>query len=74
MSEPDFIERNGTWVLSIAAMCFSCIGGVFAYALKSRCVRVQCCCISCDRQPLPADVVAQVTNSDPVSMTGVETV
>ena len=50
---PDFIERNGTWLLGTFGIASALIGGMFAYFLKSRCTRISCGCVSCDR-----DVVA----------------
>ena len=43
------------------------IGGggaaILAYFLKSRCRTVECCCVKCERDPLPAiNVPVHVTN------------
>ena len=56
----DFIERNGTWVLSIIAMFAACIGGVLTYFLKSRCRTIRCCGVMCERKVLELEGAAAV--------------
>ena len=51
--EPDFIERNGTWLLTVLGVVSSCFAGLLVYALKSRCTRIKLCGAECDR-----DVIA----------------
>ena len=55
---PDWF--NGTFILSTITL----IGGGFSYlliyCLKSRCSRVECCCIKCDREVLPPSALNQV--------------
>ena len=29
------------------------VGGILTCALKSRCSRIKCCCLECDREVLP---------------------
>ena len=53
--EPDFIERNGTWVLSVLTLVSSCFAGLLVYALKSRCTRIKLCGCECDRQVIALD-------------------
>jgi len=50
-----FIEVNGTWLLSFVAMLSACISGTLVYFLRSRCTRIQCGCVTCERQPLSED-------------------
>jgi hypothetical protein len=50
--ERDFIERNGTWVLGMVAACFTCVGGMFTYFLKSRCYYMKCCGVELKRDVL----------------------
>ena len=50
--QPDFIERNGTWVLSMVGVLSACLSGVFAYFLRSRCTTVKFCGIHCERRPI----------------------
>jgi hypothetical protein len=49
---PDFIERNGTWVLSMVGVLSACLGTIFAYFLRSRCKTIRCCGVVCERQPV----------------------
>lgn len=53
--QPDFIERNGAWVLTIAGMGAACVGTVLTYFLKSRCRKIRCCGLECDRTPVELD-------------------
>ena len=55
MSDPDFIERNGTWVLSMLGVVSTFFGGLFAYLLKSRCTSIKCCCMECQRNVAPLE-------------------
>lgn len=50
--EPDFIERNGTWLLSVMGIVSACGGGLLAYMIRSRCTKIKCCGMECDRQPI----------------------
>ena len=50
--QPDFIERNGTWVLSVLGVCVSCLGAVLSYMLKSRCTKLKCCGFEIERDVL----------------------
>ena len=49
---PDFIERNGAWLLSVIASVSACVGYCLSYFLKSRCKKIDCCGMKCDRAPL----------------------
>ena len=55
MSEPDFIQRNGTWILSVCGMLSSCFAGTLVYVLKSRCTRIRCCGAECERSVVELD-------------------
>ena len=50
--EPDFVERNGAWLLSVLGVVSACVGGVLTYFLKSRCSRIRCCGVECERDVL----------------------
>lgn len=47
--EPDFIERNGAWLLSMFGILTACVGGMMAYMIRSRCTKIRCCGFECDR-------------------------
>ncbi len=53
--EPDFVERNGAWILSVMALVGSCCTAVLVYFLKSRCVSIRCCGMECIRDVLNLD-------------------
>ena len=62
--QPDFLQRNGAWVLSVLGICGTCGAATLAYFLKSRCTRISCLGFSCERDPLPADQVLSRSRSD----------
>ena len=49
--------REG-FMIAILVGVGSLIAGILTCALKSRCTKIKCCCIECDRDVLP--------NPDPV--------
>ena len=51
----DFIERNGTWLLSMVGVLGGCMSGILVYMLKSRCKRIACLGMSCDREVVDLD-------------------
>lgn len=61
---PDFIERNGTWVLSVIASVLTFSTAIFTYCLKSRCTKISCCCISCERQVVKLNSNLEVVSDD----------
>ena len=50
-----FVEINGAWVLSFSAVLSACVSGTFIYFLKSRCSRIKCFCIECNRDVVSED-------------------
>lgn len=67
VGQPDFIEKHGTWLLTVVAGLSGCAGMMFTYLLKSRCSQIRCLGVSCVREVLalkPADVI--ITSSDTV--------
>jgi hypothetical protein len=57
--EPDFVERNGAWLLSVLGVVTACMSGILAYFLKSRCSRIKCCGIECERDVLNLERVPE---------------
>ena len=55
--EPDFIERNGAWLLSLVGIIVTCFSGLLAYMLKSRCSAIKCCGCECQRDVLDLEKV-----------------
>ena len=58
---PDFLQRNGTWLLSVIAAFSACAGAVLTYLLRSRCKRIRLGCFECDRTPLDIDPQTEIT-------------
>lgn len=50
--EQDFIEKNGTWLLTVVGITIGCFGTMFTYFLKSRCHKLKLGCLECDRTPV----------------------
>jgi hypothetical protein len=57
--EPDFIERNGTWLLSLVGILVTCFSGLLAYFLKSRCQTIKFCGCECERDVLNLERVPE---------------
>ncbi len=52
-SPPDFIQKNGAWLISVIGIASACVGGIFTYFLKSRCTEINVCGIlGCKRAPV----------------------
>lgn len=49
---PDFLQRNGSWLLSIIAAFSASLGAVLTYLLRSRCRHIRIGCLECDRTPV----------------------
>ncbi len=47
--DPDFLERNGAWLLTVIGMGVGTLGTVLTYFLKSRCSRIKCWGVECVR-------------------------
>ena len=50
---PDFLEKNGSWLLTVIGLGIGCVGTVLTYFLRSRCKEIKCWGVQCTR-----DVVA----------------
>ena len=62
--EPDFLERNGAFLLTVIAGATGLIGVCLTYFLKSRCKNIRTPCVSCDREVVSIDADhATVTSS-----------
>lgn len=47
--DQDFLQRNGTWLLTVIAGLSGCFGMLLTYFLKSRCKVIKCGPASCIR-------------------------
>ena len=59
MSEQDFVQKNGAFLLTVISLMGTFCAGLTVYMLKSRCTKIQCCCSSCERDVLPVEVAMQ---------------
>jgi hypothetical protein len=53
--QPDFIERNGAFVLTVVGALSACFGLCLTYMLKSRCKKIMCCGVGVERDVLAID-------------------
>jgi len=56
----NFVSTNSGFILTFFGICGGCVSGLAMCFLKSRCVRIKCCCISCDRTPLSEAAINDV--------------
>jgi len=61
----DFVSANSTFLLSAMAMALSAVGLFFTFLLRSRCERLRCCGMECDRQVLSEDAMRTVRVAAP---------
>ena len=50
--EPDFLTKHNAFVLTLVGIFSGALGVITAYFLKSRCTKIGCFCINCERTPL----------------------
>lgn len=63
---PDFIERNGAWLLTVLGMLGGCVGTALTYMLRSRCSNIKCWGLECVRDVVKLDSTqVQVTVPQP---------
>ena len=62
LHDPDFIERNGGWILSVVGVLGACCSACFVYLLKSRCRTIKCWGLVCERDVLPVEAISIETN------------
>ncbi len=63
---PDFIERNGTFLLTVIGSLSGILGVCLSYMLKSRCKNIKTPCLSCDRDVVslqPDQVAVEVASA-----------
>ena len=52
MSEDMIVSES--FIIACIGIACGALGGVLTCALRSRCSKIKCCCIECDRQVLTA--------------------
>jgi hypothetical protein len=58
-SAAEFVSRNSGFLLTLAGVFTACCGGFLGFILKSRCTKIECCCVKFERD------VINLTNTDP---------
>ena len=61
---PDFIERNGAWLLTVLGIVSACVSATLVYFLKSRCRSIKCCGMECERDVLDLNAHPEITLTD----------
>jgi len=51
-SPASFLEKNGTFVLTLVGIVSTGLGVVLTYFIKSRCTEIKCFGLFCKRQPI----------------------
>ena len=54
--EQDFLEKHGSFFLTLFGVLTGVVGVVFTYFLKSRCTEIKCFGLFCKRKPLDLNV------------------
>ena len=61
---PDYIQKNGTFIITIVGLVSACSAAVLTYFLKSRCSEIKCLGLNCKRQVLDLDASdVEITSS-----------
>ena len=50
LCQKDFLEKHSTFVLTASSVFSALLATVFTYFLKSRCSKIDCLCIKCERE------------------------
>jgi len=64
-SDPDWLEKHSTFVLTFSGILGAGLTVVLTYFLKSRCKKIKCCGLECDRTPVeltPDQIELQTQN------------
>ena len=51
----DFIQKNETFILTCVASFSALVGVLLSYCIRSRCTKISCCGLICDRDPIPVN-------------------
>jgi hypothetical protein len=50
LEEVDFLQRHGSWLLTVIGGVSMCLAMVLTYFLKSRCKQIRICGLACERE------------------------
>ena len=54
-SSPDFLEKHGSFFLTLFGVLTGVVGLILTYFIKSRCTEIKCFGMFCRRKPLDLD-------------------
>ena len=54
---------NGIFIINLITIVGGGCSYLLIFILKSRCTRIQTCCFSCDREPIPANTNVSLTQT-----------
>lgn len=62
--EPDWLEKHGTFILTLMGLLGGGASALIMYFLKSRCstIKIFWGCVDCVREPLPVDMIEVSAN------------
>ena len=58
--ETDWLEKHQFFVLTLIGLLGGGCGVLLTYFLRSRCTKIMCCGMGCDREPLTVDEIERV--------------
>jgi hypothetical protein len=67
-SPPDWLEKHSTFLLTFIGAVGGAISVLLAYCIKSRCKKIKCFGIECDRTPVDLeakDIDVKITKDSP---------
>ena len=50
--EDDWLQKHSGFVITMVGVLGGGLGVLLSYFLKSRCTKIKCCGLSCDREPI----------------------
>ena len=67
-SPADFLEKHSTFVLTTLGVLSGGLTAILTYLLRSRCKKIKCCGLECDRTPIQLDETQiEITNNTATS-------
>ena len=58
-----FVTNNGAFILTFTGLISAGLSACFVFILKSRCSKIEVCCLKCDRDVISEDALPQVAMS-----------
>ena len=63
---PSWLERHEGWTITMVGVLGGGLGVLLTYFLRSRCTKIKCCGLGCDREPLTVEQI-EVLDSTPAA-------